>query len=647
MIKPTLSEIRFCSHHHSFSDDDSDVGGASSPVAPANAVASTVDDNDAPPELPRLEPTGPRLLSQPVNPALMSHAQYSPSILADSKSETSGDSEADSIVTIASDIEKQMDETPRALAKRAAGYSASRLVNVPPPSSPAGEKAGIDGEEEKQDLEPDLHPAGRLSPSTVRGVASESGISSGVRSRPLHIPSHPAFIPYLPSTPPRRTPSASEDSDSPAEKVDDDRRANIRAGERTEEEARVQPFVPDGLKPKPLSVGRFFKTGSLKLPQLHQEVKTYLLKEWYTEGLPKGGKREQAVKASLGANLRDRLTENVPSFANVSDKEKEKAMAYARKKLKKNRISGAAGQFDPVFNTRGTTLSGKELIYKGNDGIYIVDKDKPLGFGMSATVYRASKYDAAGEKDLAAKQHLFARDREKEEVAMKLLKGQSHYIAEFDNAAVVQKPIKARKSTKARRVDGYLFMELASSNSLQKILPKIGRLPADQREKVKRTLARDMIMAVKDLHAQGVYNGDIKPENAHLGRDGRLKVIDQGMATTQAQVANNGSFGTPAYQPPERGGSMEKFDIFSLGGVLRALSNGRETITPSTKKEPGELSSLQALSLAARQADPQRRPSAEALLDSSYIKGDVYEPEQLIDELYKAGIIKKKDYNLS
>src|SRR6185369_7411419 len=109
--------------------------------------------------------------------------------------------------------------------------------------------------------------------------------------------------------------------------------------------------------------------------------------------------------------------------------------------------------------------------------------------------------------------------------------------------------------------------------------------------------ALDIAVAVGEglaaAHTKGVIHRDLKPENIFLLKDGRIKILDFGLARwtpvvsqeevteapTKSQVTELGAvMGTVPYMSPEQvqGESLEaKSDIFSLGSILYEMVSGK------------------------------------------------------------------------
>ncbi len=131
----------------------------------------------------------------------------------------------------------------------------------------------------------------------------------------------------------------------------------------------------------------------------------------------------------------------------------------------------------------------------------------------------------------------------------------------------------------------YFVTECLEGESLRARL-RIGALSVDAALDVALQVARGLGAA----HAHGIVHRDLKPENVFLGLDGRVKILDFGLAIRhdpgpQASPAPGLSTaatrsllaGTAGYMAPEqvRGGMVDgRADIFALGAVLHEMLAG-------------------------------------------------------------------------
>jgi len=161
----------------------------------------------------------------------------------------------------------------------------------------------------------------------------------------------------------------------------------------------------------------------------------------------------------------------------------------------------------------------------------------------------------------------------------------------------------------------YLVMEYVDGVDLRRTI-RAGTL--QPREAL--TIVPQICEALQYAHDNGVVHRDIKPENILLGKDGRVKIADFGLAKLLApsteQMALTGTqqvMGTPHYMAPEQ---LEKpadvdhrADIYSLGVVLYELLTGElplgQFAPPSQKANVG--AGLDSVVMRSLAKEPERR----------------------------------------
>lgn len=144
----------------------------------------------------------------------------------------------------------------------------------------------------------------------------------------------------------------------------------------------------------------------------------------------------------------------------------------------------------------------------------------------------------------------------------------------------------------------YAVTELLEGRTLRGHLER-GRLPVRKAVVVADAVARGLGAA----HAQGVVHRDVKPENVLLTTDGRVKVLDFGIASLHAPeladddtdtpesttvTAAGALIGTVGYMSPEqvRGEAADaRSDVFSLGCVLYEMLTGERAFRRATPAE--------------------------------------------------------------
>lgn len=91
-------------------------------------------------------------------------------------------------------------------------------------------------------------------------------------------------------------------------------------------------------------------------------------------------------------------------------------------------------------------------------------------------------------------------------------------------------------------------------------------------------LVRQLCAAITHAHQNGVLHRDLKPGNVLVGGDGRLRIIDFGIAKLNeedAGVTVTGQImGTPAYMSPEQAAGLDadaRTDVYAIGLIAREI----------------------------------------------------------------------------
>ncbi|MBE0565057.1 MAG: serine/threonine protein kinase, partial [Krumholzibacteria bacterium] len=147
----------------------------------------------------------------------------------------------------------------------------------------------------------------------------------------------------------------------------------------------------------------------------------------------------------------------------------------------------------------------------------------------------------------------------------------------------------------------YLVMELVEGEDLSEIL-KRGPLAVDEAVDVARQIAEGL----EEAHEKGIIHRDLKPANVKRTPDGKVKVLDFGLARAYAgQTAGEGHIssaptmtaamtlagtvmGTAAYMSPEqaRGKEMDRrTDIWAFGVILFEMLTGKQLFAGETASD--------------------------------------------------------------
>ena len=199
----------------------------------------------------------------------------------------------------------------------------------------------------------------------------------------------------------------------------------------------------------------------------------------------------------------------------------------------------------------------------------------------------------------------------------------------------------------------YVALEFLEGQTLQARL-------AEERPGLMETLRFGLAIAeaLATAHAAGILHRDLKPGNVMLPPDGRLRVLDFGLARILArrgavsadddlpdalstvihddfETRGDVVRGTPAYMAPEQWAGDEMTgatDVWALGLILYEMVSGRlpygglhgvalgfkvfdHTPTPPLPPDLGLPAELESLIHACLEKDPARRPSAQSVAE--------------------------------
>ena len=160
----------------------------------------------------------------------------------------------------------------------------------------------------------------------------------------------------------------------------------------------------------------------------------------------------------------------------------------------------------------------------------------------------------------------------------------------------------------------FITMELVEGQTLAELLPRNGLDPSRMLE-----IAIPLADAVSCAHRAGITHRDLKPDNIMVDAEGRLRVLDFGLAklhdplgfkadtqaATATAITQEGKIlGTVAYMSPEQAEGKDvdpRSDVFSMGTILYELATGVRpfrgatsvsTIGAILKDEPSSVTEL-------------------------------------------------------
>ncbi|HMI86226.1 MAG TPA: bifunctional serine/threonine-protein kinase/formylglycine-generating enzyme family protein [Polyangiaceae bacterium] len=239
--------------------------------------------------------------------------------------------------------------------------------------------------------------------------------------------------------------------------------------------------------------------------------------------------------------------------------------------------------------------------------------DGVLGIGGMATVYAATHRN----EDKVAIKILHPFLSANEDICSRFLR--EGYVA---NKVAHPGVVRVLDDDVADDGCAFLVMDLLDGESLQARLRRLHRLDVGD----VLVMAKELLDVLVTAHAKGIVHRDLKPDNLFMTRDGRLKVLDFGVARAlfgPAELATESGrvLGTPAFMAPEqaRGQAAEidaQTDLWACGATMFTLLSGHYVHEAPSSEEIARL----AATTAARSIGivlPHLPPSVTAIVDQA------------------------------
>jgi len=208
----------------------------------------------------------------------------------------------------------------------------------------------------------------------------------------------------------------------------------------------------------------------------------------------------------------------------------------------------------------------------------------PIGAGGMGEVYQA--HDTKLGRDVAIKvlPEAFAHDPER----LSRFRREAQLLASLNHTNIAT--IHGLEETNGT---SYLVMELVPGETLAQRIKRDGAVPIEE----SLTIAKQIAEALEAAHEKSIIHRDLKPANVKLTPEGKVKVLDFGLAkafagdTSTEDMGNSPTLsmaatmqgvilGTAAYMSPEqaKGKQVDKrTDIWAFGCVLYELLTGKQT----------------------------------------------------------------------
>jgi serine/threonine protein kinase/tetratricopeptide (TPR) repeat protein len=227
--------------------------------------------------------------------------------------------------------------------------------------------------------------------------------------------------------------------------------------------------------------------------------------------------------------------------------------------------------FDSVFQAEESEFEdeGHDLVGRKVGNFEITEIIGQGGMGVVYLAHDTRLKRSVAIKSMPAKLAADSTARTRFRREAELLASLNH-----PNIAVIHEIIEEEES-------GYLVLEYVPGETLAE---RIARKPLELDEAL--SIGQQIAEAVSAAHKKGVVHRDLKPSNIKITPEGRVKVLDFGLAKvsiskdkdSEATSTHPGRvIGTPAYMSPEQARGKEtdhRTDIWSFGCILYQMLSG-------------------------------------------------------------------------
>ncbi|KAL6940228.1 hypothetical protein ACO0QE_004124 [Hanseniaspora vineae] len=317
----------------------------------------------------------------------------------------------------------------------------------------------------------------------------------------------------------------------------------------------------------------------------------------------------EARKKSSNRKLKRKNTTKLWGTKVVEITDKENIVAINKKKNSK-------GEYKEFAWLKG------EMIGKGSFGCVFIGLNITTGEMMAIKQVEVPKYN---------------NNNESTNNVVEALKMEVSTLKDLDHPNIVQ-----YLGFEEKNLVYSLFIEYVAGGSVGSLIRLFGRFD----DEIIRFLTEQVLKGLSYLHEKGILHRDMKADNLLLDLDGVCKISDFGISKKSKNIYSNADMtmrGTVFWMAPEmvdtKQGYSAKVDIWSLGCVVLEMFAGKrpwsnlEVVAAMFKigkyksAPPIPDDTLPLISTGGKnflnscfEIDPEKRPTAETLLQSSAFK---------------------------